>query len=167
MLRFIKSATVCYVALFFTLVALNNIIDYNSDYQFVVHVLKMDTTFQSPNLIWRSLHSAWYHNAAYIFIICIEALSAVILWIAGINLFRHIRSPQYFIKYKKLASLGLFIGFSLYFVGFITIGGEWFVMWQSSVWNGQAAAGLFGSMIMFILLFINQTDDVQDAIKTP
>ena len=44
-LRIMKSLLVGSVALFALLVALNNVIDYGSNFPFVQHVLSMDTTF--------------------------------------------------------------------------------------------------------------------------
>lgn len=41
-------------------------------------------------------------------------------------------------------------------VGFIIIGGEWFAMWQSSKANGQTAAGLFVSLILFVMIVLGQ-----------
>ena len=44
----------------------------------------------------------------------------------------------------------------LYFVGFVAIGGEWFSMWQSQVWNGQQAAVRFltCSMLVMVVLLV-------------
>jgi predicted small integral membrane protein len=65
---------------------------------------------------------------------------------------------NYFDEAKKTAFIGLFMGFLLYMIGFIVVGGEWFSMWQSSTWNGQMKAGLFISLIMFVMLFIKNSD---------
>ncbi len=45
MLRIAKVALVLVVALFYSLVVFNNVTEYDSNYQFVHHVLMMDTTF--------------------------------------------------------------------------------------------------------------------------
>jgi predicted small integral membrane protein len=34
----------------------------------------------------------------------------------------------------------LTLGCLLWFVAFLTVGGEWFLMWQSRTWNGEEAA---------------------------
>jgi len=54
--------------------------------------------------------------------------------------------------------LSLFIGFTLYFVGFLIIAGEWFAMWQSSEWNAQKPAGLFASLLILMMLLINAAE---------
>jgi predicted small integral membrane protein len=42
----------------------------------------------------------------------------------------------------------------LYFVGFVAVGGEWFSMWQSSIWNGQQAAQRFLTCAMFVMVVV-------------
>jgi predicted small integral membrane protein len=53
-----------------------------------------------------------------------------------------------------VAVVGLVLGFLLYAVGFVAIGGEWFAMWQSEVWNGQQKAFEFLTMISAVLIVL-------------
>ena len=53
-LKYSKIVLVWSVALFATLLGFNNLTDYGSNYGFVSHVLKMDTTFPDNNLMWQS-----------------------------------------------------------------------------------------------------------------
>lgn len=46
----------------------------------------------------------------------------------------------------------------VWFSGFMVIGGEWFVMWQSPQWNGQQAAFRFYMAILGVMIFVNQPD---------
>ena len=59
---------------------------------------------------------------------------------------------------KPLAVAGLALMFVLYFVGFLLVGGEWLAMWQSSVWNGQAAAVRFLTCGMLVLIVLMLPD---------
>jgi len=43
-------------------------------------------------------------------------------------------------------------------VAFLTVGGEWFLMWQSK-WNGQEAASRMFLVMGVILLFVNSPDE--------
>jgi predicted small integral membrane protein len=52
---------------------------------------------------------------------------------------RLLRSER-FAKSKRLPLAGLWIGLLLWSLAFITVGGEWFLMWESPVWNGELAA---------------------------
>jgi len=45
-----------------------------------------------------------------------------------------------------------------WFFGFIVVGGEWFLMWQSDAWNAQDAAFRFYMTILGVLIFVNQPD---------
>ena len=38
------------------------------------------------------------------------------------------------------------------------VGGEWFAMWQSSVWNGQDAAFRFYMTILGVLIYVSLPD---------
>lgn len=129
------------IALFFSLVVLNNTTDYNSNYQFVRHVLSMDTTFAGNNGMWRAIGSPAIHTAFYISIICWETLTAGMLWIATTRLASALRLPApEFQRTKGAAVFALTLGLLLWLVAFLSIGGEWFLMWQSPAWNGQEAA---------------------------
>jgi predicted small integral membrane protein len=55
---------------------------------------------------------------------------------------------------KSWSILGATMGFAVWFLGFMLVGGEWFQMWQSSQWNGQAAAFRFYMPLMAGLIFI-------------
>ena len=45
------------VVFFASLVVFNNLTDYGSNLTFVVHVLKMDTTFPGNRAMWRAIDS--------------------------------------------------------------------------------------------------------------
>ncbi|WP_371548570.1 DUF2165 domain-containing protein [Streptomyces sp. NBC_00554] len=123
------------VALYISLVAFSNITDFGTNQQFVRHVLAMDTTFKDDDLMWRAITSRTWQDAAYIAIIAWETLAALVL-IAGTFLWTrrdHTRA-------RSVSTLGLLMLLLLFGAGFIGIGGEWFVMWQSGDWNGLDAA---------------------------
>ena len=139
-IRISKILLVGLATLYASLVAFNNLTDYSSNFQFVQHVLSMDTTFPHNSAMWRAVTSPVLHHAAYILIITIEILIAVIGWLGAIALWRARRDAQLFNQEKTLAGCALMLGIGLWFGGFIIVGGEWFLMWQSEVWNGIQAA---------------------------
>src|ERR1700732_4293772 len=53
-LRVYKAVLVFAIALFYTILVLNNITDYGSNSEFVRHVLMMDSTFPGNHLMWRA-----------------------------------------------------------------------------------------------------------------
>ena len=53
-LRVSKAVLVFAIALFYTILVLNNLTDYGSNYEFVHHVLMMDSTLPGNHLMWRA-----------------------------------------------------------------------------------------------------------------
>ena len=151
------------VACFASLVVFNNLTHYDSNFTFVVHVLKMDTTFPGNRAMWRAIHSPSLHHAFYWLIIFLEAVIAVLCWVGGFRLLSSINDSTLFNKAKSVATIGLTLGILLWFTGFITIGGEWFLMWQSETWNGQEAAFRLVVIIGIVLLYLIQPDGESDV----
>ncbi len=143
------------VAFFYTLVVFNNLTDYNSNYEFVRHVLLMDSTIPGNHGMGRALHAAWIHIAFYDCIIAWEAVTAVLLWIATAGLVRVLgSSAERFNAAKRLPIIALTLSMLMWFVAFHTVGGEWFLMWQSHTWNGQEDAFRNFAEVGLVLLLI-------------
>ncbi|HEX3470212.1 MAG TPA: DUF2165 domain-containing protein [Silvibacterium sp.] len=160
-LRVAKILLVASVAFFYTLVVFNNTTDYASNHQFVHHVLLMDTAFPDNHGMWRAIHSPLVQTIFYCGIIAWEAVTMILTWIGVVWLVRAFRKPAAaFNSAKRLSIAALTLGMLLWFVAFIGIGGEWFLMWQSKLWNGQDAAFRMFTMIgiVFILLAIPDTE---------
>lgn len=151
------------VAFFVSLVVFNNLTDYGSNFGFVGHVLKMDTTFPDNRAMWRAIDSPWLHHGLYWFIILVEAAIAILCWLGGFRLLSSINESSRFNKAKGVAITGLTLGIVLWFTGFITVGGEWFLMWQSETWNGQEAAFRLVVILGIVLLYLVQPDGDADA----
>jgi predicted small integral membrane protein len=140
-LRLSKCALLLGIALFFTLVVLDNTTDYDSNYQFVRHVMTMDTTFPGNRGMWRAIGSPRIHALFYLGIIGWEALTGMLCWWGAARMVRRLRAPaDVFHRAKSVAMAALTMGCMLWLVAFLAIGGEWFMMWQSPTWNGQQAA---------------------------
>ncbi|QOJ20630.1 MAG: DUF2165 domain-containing protein [Gammaproteobacteria bacterium] len=157
--RLSKLVMVLAFALYASLVAFGNLTDYNSNFTLVAHVLMMDTTFPGNRGLWRAIHSPFVHHVVYGFIIGTEIVIAALCWWGGFRLYKNIKDPAAFNRAKDLAILGLTLGFLLWFTGFMTIGGEWFSMWQSEVANGQQAAFRLVMIIAVILIHLVQADE--------
>ena len=154
-IRLSKSLMVMAIAFFATLVAFGNITDYDSNFAFVQHVFSMDTVFPDASIRYRAIESEWLHHAGYIFIICIEALTAILCWIGGIKLLANRNaSATVFNKCKSVAIGGLTLGFLTWQVGFMSVGGEWFGMWMSEYWNGVPSAFRFFMTMIAVLIYV-------------
>jgi predicted small integral membrane protein len=137
------------------LVAFNNVVDYQSNFLFVRHVMTMDTVYTGNALMHRAITEPALHAAAYGAIILGEFVTAALCLFGSLQLLRHIRgSAETFNEAKYWAILGLCCGFTIWFFGFIVIGAEWFSMWQSPDWNGQEAAFRVVVYIILALIYI-------------
>jgi predicted small integral membrane protein len=158
-LRVAKVSLVLGVALFYTLVVFNNLSDYNSNYQFVRHVLMMDSTFPGNLGMWRALNSPAAHTLFYLAIIAWEATTMLLCWWGGVRLARTLRgTAEDFDRAKSVAIAALGLGMSMWLVAFLSVGGEWFLMWQSKTWNGQEAAFRMFTVVGIVLLLVVQRD---------
>lgn len=162
--RWLKTLLLASMALYFTLVGLNNTTDFDSNFQFVRHVLSMDSTFPGNRALWRALHAPALHLGFYLGIISWELFNAVLCWMGTIALFRARNSPlEIFVKAKRTGTLALTAGLLLWLVVFISIGGEWFLMWQSKIWNGQEAAFRMFTIEALILGLLLQPEPAIEA----
>ncbi len=141
MARVAKVLLLAAMALFFTLVVFNNTTDFDSNYQFVRHVMMMDSTFPGNKGMWRAIHPPALHLVFYCSIIVWETLNAVLCWWGAVALLRALRATDAeFQRAKRVGIAALTAGMLLWFVAFLSVGAEWFLMWQSKIWNGQEAA---------------------------
>lgn len=161
--RAAKILLVAGIALFYTLVVFNNLTDFNSNYQFVRHVLTMDSTFPGNHGMWRALPSPAFHLVFYISIIAWEAATMILLWWGVAGLLRALRMPAaQFNLAKRTPVMALTLSMLMWLVAFLTIGAEWFLMWQSHVWNGQEPAfRMFAVVGLVLLILIQPESDVQ------
>ncbi len=143
------------IALHMSLAAVGNVTDYDTNWQFVQRVLAMDTTFQSPALMWRAVTDPGLQTAAYIALIAAEIAGAVLLWWGLAALWRaRAAGPDGFHAAKGPALFALMWCFAIWTIGFVAIGGEWFAMWQSATWNGQDGATRFATLTGIVMLFV-------------
>ena len=158
-IRGAKAAFVSAVALFASLVAFGNLTDYDTNFRFVQHVLSMDTIFATSTIKYRAITEPALHHAAYVVIIAVEIATALLCWAGVVGLLRQLRADAaMFNRAKTFAVLGLTLGFLLWQVGFMSIGGEWFGMWQSQQWNGVPSAYRFVLVIGVVLVFVVMPD---------
>ena len=164
-IRAAKAVMVAAIALFATLVAFGNVTDYHTNFEFVQHVLTMDSVFPSSTIQYRAITNPALHHAGYALIIAAEAATAALCWIGAGMLARRLHAEAAaFNRAKTFAVAGLTLGFLLWQVGFMSIGGEWFGMWQSKDWNGVPSAFRFVMVIVAVLIFVVLPDgEWQDA----
>lgn len=147
------------IALFYTLVVFNNLTDFDSNYQFVRHVLSMDSTFPGNHGMGRALLSPAFHLAFYLGIIAWEIATTMLLWWGVVGLLRALRRPaSAFNAAKRVPVMALTLSMLMWLVAFLSIGAEWFLMWQSHTWNGQEAAFRMFTVVGVVLMIVLQPD---------
>ena len=157
--RYAKIVMTLALAAFAFMVTFNNITDYGSNFAFVQHVLSMDTTFPGNSAMYRAIETPMLWHAGYWLIIAGEGLTFVLLLIGGLQMLgARGQTAAAFQVAKKWTIAGAAVGFLVWFFGFMVVGGEWFLMWQSDTWNGQDAAFKFYMAILGVLIFVNQQD---------
>jgi predicted small integral membrane protein len=142
------------------LVAINNVLDYESNFRFVQHVMSMDTVYPQNALRYRAITEPALHKLVYVAIIFTEFATAIFCLVGALRLLRQVDSDApAFNRAKSLCVLGLTAGFALWFFGFMVVGAEWFCMWQSPDWNGQESAFRFVACILLVLIYTAQHDN--------
>ena len=162
-LRVSKAVLVLAIALFYTLLVLNNITDYGSNYQFVRHVLMMDSTFPGNHLMWRAVNSPLIHTGFYLSIIAWESVTMLLCWWAGLRLLKSYRADRsQYVAALDLAVIALTTSLLMWLVAFLDVGGEWFLMWQSQMWNGQEEAFRMFTVVGLVFLVVVQREPTPD-----
>lgn len=158
-LRATKVSLVLAVALFYTFVVFNNLTDYDTNYQFVRHVLMMDSTVPGNHGVWRALNGSGWHTAFYVGIITWESVVMLLCWAGGWQLVRQFSSPAgAFERAKRVAISALGLALLMWLLAFLSVGGEWFLMWQSKTWNGEPAAFRMFTVIGIVLVLLAQPE---------
>lgn len=160
--RVAKILLLASLGLFYTLVIFNNLTDPNSNFQFVRHVLTMDTTFPGNNGMWRAMPSPAWHWTFFGCIVAWEIATAILLWWGFARMLRALRrSTAEFNAAKRVPVMALTLSLLMWLVAFLSVGGEWFLMWQSLTWHGQEAAFRNFVVVGIVLLLVLQPDTEQ------
>nr|WBO78625.1 DUF2165 domain-containing protein [Streptomyces sp. SBE_14.2] len=156
-LRLAATLLTASIALYMALVAFGNITDFDTNRDFVRHVLAMDTTFKDDDLMWRAITSKGLQDTAYVAIIVWETVAALVLIYGTWLWFRDGDRVA-----RRWSTYGLLMVMLLFGAGFIAIGGEWFAMWQSGDWNGlDAATRVF--VFSGVVLLVNHLPGTSEA----
>jgi len=162
-LRVSKAVLVFAIALFYTILVLNNITDYGSNYEFVRHVLMMDSTFPGNHGMWRAVNSPLVHTIFYIGIIAWESVTMLLCWWAGGRLLKSYRAGrEQFAAALNVAVIALTTSLLMWLVAFLDVGGEWFLMWQSKICNGQEEAFRMFTIVGVVFLVVVQREPTPD-----
>lgn len=157
--RLSKVLILLFFSLYFLLTALDNVLDYEANFQFVHHILFMDSIPQgSP------LHSrAWkFHNLELLIYNCLIAwegsCGSILFWGTGLLFKNLFRSREDFHRAKSWGTIGLFLGLCGWLFFFILGGGEWFQMWRSPAFNALPQAFRMAILTLVFFFFFVQPE---------
>jgi predicted small integral membrane protein len=144
-----------FISLFGLLVMYSNFTDYASNYEYVGHILSMDTTRDNQNLSYRAITSPMLHHRIYWFIITLEVIYTAFCLLGTYHLFRNINaSCEVFHEAKKFSIVGLLIAIFVYYICLQVIGVEWFNMDESQTWNAKDWARHIVDFILPLLIYV-------------
>jgi predicted small integral membrane protein len=153
-MRVSASALVLMVAAYYLVVAFDNITNPDSNWVFVKGVLSEDGVTSGSGFEWRAIDAHWFQVLGYLGVIAFETLTGLLLAYAGVRGLRDSRSRGGWASAQRATFLGMVTGLLVFFLGFITIGGNWFVMYLNSKWNGLDPAFQNSVMTMFMAAFV-------------
>jgi predicted small integral membrane protein len=158
-IRASKALLLFALGFYYTLVVFNNTNDYNSNLTFVRHVLLMDTTYPGNHGMWRSIHSPTVPWLFFVSVVCWEIVTGLLLYSGGFLLVRNLRSSAAtFNAAKRLGVVALTLSLVMWLSAFLSVGNEWFLMWQSKEWTGESVAGRMFAIVGIILLYLVMPD---------
>jgi predicted small integral membrane protein len=147
------------VAFLCAFIVIGNLHDPAANQKFVQHVLSMDTIPLDNPMRDHALRVVALWRSLFWLIVAGEVLTAALFIGATVEMWRARNlDARAFHRAKRLIFAGTGCAFLIWFVGFTAIGGEWFDMWESPIWNGQQAAFRFSVSILVVLIFVAQPD---------
>lgn len=160
-IRLSKAVLTLTVGALAALVVLGNVTDFGVNFNFVQHVLRMDSILPDSAIRARAIQSPRAHRLAYFGIIGVELLVALFCLGGGLVLLVNWKaSGEVFQQAKRLGIVGLVLGLLNWFFGFQVVAAEWFGMWQSKEWNALPDASRLTSYLVGVLVFVSLANDV-------
>jgi len=154
LIKISKVALMLFFSLFGLLMMYSNFTDYSTNYEYLSHILSMDTTAGNDKYSYRAITSPMFHHRIYWLIITLEVIYTTLCIIGTFNLYRNINTSDVaFHEAKKPAIIGLLIAIFLYYICFQVIGIEWFNMDESKDWNYKDWARNIVDFILPLLFF--------------
>ncbi len=157
--RVVTSIFVLMVASYYVVVAFDNITNPTnpnaSNWPFVQGVLSGDGVPADSGFEWRFIDATWFQAVSYIGIMAMETLTGIVLLIAGVVLgLRRARAAAEWSQAQRWTYVGGILGLTVFMFGFMVVGGNWFVMYLNSKYNGlePASQNIVFTLGMLILV---------------
>lgn len=161
-IRLSKIMVLLSIAALALVVVFGNITDYDSNYQFVKHMMSMDTKpdYLGKAIEYRAVTDTFMHHFMYICVIITETIIAITALIGAYHMLKAIRlDADSFHKAKVYGIISLTLCCLLWFFGFQVVAGEWFAMWMSKTWNGLPDAFRLVTYMSVALVYLSLKND--------
>ena len=156
--RTVTSVFVLMVASYYLVVAFDNITNptnpNGSNWPFVQGVLSGDGVPADSGFEWRFVDATWFQAASYVGIMAMESITGIVLLIAGILGVRWAKFPTLWATAQRWTYVGGLTGLAVFFFGFMVVGGNWFIMYLNSNWNGLEPAFQNSVVTLAMLLLV-------------
>jgi predicted small integral membrane protein len=87
----------------------------------------------------------------------------LLCWWGGVRLLKSYRADKaQFAAALNVAVIALTTSLLMWLVAFLDVGDEWFLMWQSQIWNGQEAAFRMFTIVGVVFLVVVQREPTPD-----
>jgi predicted small integral membrane protein len=157
-IRLSKILLIASTALLLTLVIFNHLILYTIYFEFMQNVLSMKAVFLENIHSWRAITSPLWHYLLYGIVVIWQIIATILCWWGVYQCGRTCtQKAERFHHAKFFAIAGLTLAFLLWMTEFV-IGREWFLMWQSELWNGEDEAIRMMIIIGLVLIFTSLPD---------
>lgn len=142
------------------IVGWTNIVDHQSNWQYVQRVLAMDAFhdwFDPAAIQGRAIAEEGAQRLFYYAIIAGEILMGALFMVAALLIARTVFSDDNPSLGKAIAVLGGSVGLLVWYFGFVVIGAQWFAMWAST-YDAQMTAHMFSAFILIAMIYITRPE---------
>jgi predicted small integral membrane protein len=157
--RTVTSVFVLMVASYYLVVAFDNFTNPTnpnaSNWPFVQGVLSGDGVPAESGFEWRFIDATWFQAASYIGIMAMEAITGTLLLISGVLGLRRARIHESWAAVQRWTYVGGIAGLAVFFFGFVVVGGNWFIMYLNSTWNGLEPAFQNSVVTLSMLILVS------------
>lgn len=140
---------------------MNNLSDFSGTVETAVKpMLAMTDTYGNPAQTWRAITAPWAAPVALVAITAMETLAGVLaFWSIGLMI-RDFREPSYVFQSAKAPGIyGCLVAILVWGVGFMVVGGDWFLSWQGKDGIMGQLGGLVYALPAMVALLVLMRDD--------
>jgi len=151
---------------FLLIVGLTNVVDYPTNLAFVREVTRMEDLFSGEAMRWRRVEAPWVHHLLYLCIIIWEIACGALAWLGAWRMWQARTTDLALFQRASAPSIYAYGGaVLLWFGGFATVAGEWFLMWRGGAVATQGTAFHLTAVFLLLLIFHTSGHDAHDRSR--